>query len=40
VREIARAHGGDVELLDAAPGAHFRIFLPAFTPVHTQLTQE
>ena len=27
VRRVARAHGGDVELADAAQGAHFRIKL-------------
>lgn len=29
VRELARALGGDIQLLDSAPGAHFRLSLPA-----------
>jgi two-component system sensor histidine kinase GlrK len=31
VREVVQAHGGQVSLLDAAHGAHFRIELPHAT---------
>lgn len=32
VRELVEAHGGSVRLLNAGPGAHFRIRLPDETP--------
>lgn len=32
VRELVRAHGGQVHLLEQAPGAHFRVVLPQTPP--------
>jgi signal transduction histidine kinase len=31
-REIARAHGGEIELADTGNGARFVVSLPAFEP--------